>query len=274
MSVAVDSATSTHAPPAPRVIVFNATVAAVLGAALMVLVHEIVHLVTGLGLGLPGTLYSYGVEMEGTAVQNAVVALSAPLFSLATGLLLAFWTPLRRRGGFGHLLWLFFAFASLMEGVGYLIITPFGAGDTAYAADQLGWGVAPRLVLCVVGIGLQFLVGLMFAVHVGRLAGRQKAHRLALTIWPWLVGTLVNLALTFLNLSTGAMELTPGQTVAVAAAGSAVLVFGPMSMIFTRVMDRQQPERFRLPSVPVLGIVGILAMVALNQLLNLGIQVG
>ena len=43
-------------PADPRTLFINATVAGVLGAAIMVLLHELAHLVTGVLLGLPGTL--------------------------------------------------------------------------------------------------------------------------------------------------------------------------------------------------------------------------
>lgn len=111
----------------PRTLLINCVVAAVLATWLMIPIHELVHVIADRLNGFAVELYPFAVLTVGerTATQVAVGAISAPIFSLVSGLVMAFWLPLRRIGGFAHLLWLWFAFVSLMEGVGYLVITPF-----------------------------------------------------------------------------------------------------------------------------------------------------
>ena len=269
--------TSEHTPsgPDPRTLLINVTIAAVLGAGLMVLAHEFAHLVAGLAQGVPGILYSYGVDHPGaTPTQLGIAAIAGPVFSLVTGAVMAAWTPLRTKGGFGHLLWLMFAFASLMEGIGYLEIAPFGAGDTASAITNLGWPQWISLIMLAVGIAGQFALARAFAPHVGRHAGPEKPARMAFTLWPWLIATAINLAIVALNLSTARMPISAGEMVAIAAAGTAVLVFLPMSMIFQGAMNRETPSPLRLSLWPIGGLVALVVLLLVNQALNFGLSVG
>lgn len=259
-----------------RALLLNSVVAAVLGSGLMVLAHESCHLVTGLAMGIPGTLYSFGVDHgPSTPVQMAITAGSAPVFSLVTGVILALWQPLRARAGFGHLLWLWFAYASLMEGVGYLEITPFGAGDTASVVRNMGWPQPVGWALLAIGVIGQFAIAWGFAHAVGRIAGRDRPMRLNATLWPWLIGTAVNVLLGLLSLSTATMPgINAGEWIVILLAGSATLVFAPMAMIFQGVMNNQPPEPLRLRPVPVAGIVALVLLLVLNQILNTGIRFG
>lgn len=60
-----------------------------------------------------------------------------PLFSLASGALLALMRPWHG-DGFGRLLTTWFAFLSMQEGLGYLIVAPvLRAGDTGAALAEL-----------------------------------------------------------------------------------------------------------------------------------------
>lgn len=260
--------------PYARAVLVNSAVAAVLACSLMVLAHELCHLVTGLSLGIPGTLYPFGVEHTGTPPQRAIMAGSAPLFSLVTGLVMALWQPLRSRPGFGHLLWLWFAYASLMEGVGYLEITPFGAGDTASVVENLSWPSAVAWAFFSVGVAGQFLCAWGFAHPVGRIAGRDRATRLAASFWPWLIATAVNLVLTMLYVAAAKVALTPGEVTVIALAGMATIVFAPMALIFGRVSDQQPSEPLRLRPLPVAGLVAAGVLIAVNLLLTRGLQLG
>src|SRR5699024_11326972 len=81
-------------------------------------------------------------------------ALPGPVFSLAVGGVATAWQPLRRRRGYGQLVWLWFAWASVMEGVGYLLLTPFGVGDTGSTAATCAaplWITGPVGALGVLG---------------------------------------------------------------------------------------------------------------------------
>lgn len=264
-----------------RSILVNSCVAAVLACGLMILVHELVHLVTGLLLGYPGVLFAFGVDVgTPTNTDLAIVAISAPIFSLVTGFAMAFWLPLRERGGFAHLLWLWFAFVSIMEGVGYLVITPFGAGDTATTADALGWPFWTRLAMCGLGVGLQFLTAALFAPHVGRHAGDSKPAQLAFTLWPWLFASVVNvsLSLTYLALTSAlnpeaAASFSAGAYIAVIAASTAITVFAPMAFIFKRRFA-QETRPLGLRPLPLAGITGFCLLVALNLFLSRGLPVG
>lgn len=265
-------------PADPRTLFINATVAGVLGAAIMVLLHELAHLVTGVLLGLPGTLYSYGVTHGGSPspTQLGVTSIAAPVFSLLKGALMVTWQPLRARRDFWHLLWLMVAFTSMMEGIGYAEISVFGAGDTADAIRHFGWPgwVAP--VMLALGVAGQFGLARIFAPMVGRYAGADKRSRLAFTLWPWLAGTAINLALVGVNLSTARTDLNGGEMVAIAMAGVAVLVWMPMALIFPRAVDAgsADAEPLHLRGWPVVGLVAIGVMIVVNQLLNLGLSIG
>ena len=262
------------APTERRALLVNSTVAAVLGAGLMVLAHELSHLVAGLAMGIPGTLYSYGVAHEGSPVQNAIMAGAGPMFSLLTGLVMALWQPLRATRSFWHLLWLWFAYSSMMEGIGYLEITPFGAGDTAAVASHLGWPPAVGWVLLAGGIAGQFALAWGFAHPVGRMAGADRGAPLDATLWPWLLGTVVNLGLSGLSMATHRAALSPGEVTVILAAGSATLVFAPMAMIFQRKMNAQPYEPLKLKPIPVVGLALLAGLILLNQALNLGVQIG
>lgn len=263
--------------PGVRTVLVNSVIAAVLGAGLMVVVHEAAHLLAGLALGIPGTQYSYGVEQNGvmTPAQTALTAMAAPIFSAVTGAVMAWWTPLRRRGGFGHLLWLWFAFTSLMEGVAYLVITPFGAGDTADTARALGLGVPVQFVAMAVGIGLMFVVARVFAPHLGRMAGPDRRVRNAYGLFTWLFGSLLGGALALLNLATAGMALGVGEQIVIVLAASVVLVHAPMAMIFAKAMNAQPYEPLRLAPVPRIALGTLVLLVVLNvTVLAAGVAVG
>ncbi len=264
-----------RAVESPRTLLINSAVAAVLGTGLMVLVHEFVHTFTGLALGFPGVQYAFGVDHLGSPapVQMGIMAISAPVFSLVSGAIMAAWTPLRRRGGFGHLLWLWFAFTSLMEGVGYLVITPFGAGDTAMAVESFGWPIWVAFVMCGLGVALQFGTAWAFAPHVGRHAGTETARRYAFTLWPWIVASVVNVALSLLYLSLAASDPGEGAAFAIVAAATATTVFAPMSFIFARRFA-QPLEPLGLKPVPWVGVAAFAVLVALNLAMSPGLRIG
>lgn len=261
----------------PRTLLFNSVVAAILATWLMIPVHELVHLVAARLNGFPAELYPFAVNTLGspTNAQVAAEAISAPIFSLVTGFAMAFWTPLRSRGGFPHLLWIWFAFTSIMEGVGYLVITPFGAGDTAATADALGWPIWPRFVVMALGIGLQFLTAYLFAPHIGRHAGTEKSRTWAFAFWPWLIGTACSVALAGLYLFASGAQLGPGGSIAVLVGPVGVLVFAPMAFIWNRRFAAQTPQPLGLRPIPVAGIVTLIVLVAVNlTLLRTGMRIG
>jgi hypothetical protein len=120
-----------------RTLVVHGSVSFVAAHLIVVLLHELAHVVAGLSLGFTNELFPFGVahSPDPQRWQDAVMLLSAPVFSLVSGLLAMAVQPFRARRGPAHILWLWVAHMSVMQGVGYLLLTPFGVGDTGMAAD-------------------------------------------------------------------------------------------------------------------------------------------
>ncbi|OYO21891.1 hypothetical protein CGZ93_08080 [Enemella dayhoffiae] len=264
-------------PPPTARLLWSSVVAALLGSTVMVLVHELVHLVSGVLLGHRSTLYPFGVDHQGdpSRLAETVMLLSAPVFSLLSGLVLMSWLPLRGRAGFWHLAWLWFAFTSTMEGVSYLCLTPFGVGDTGAAASLLGIPVWARIVAGVIGLAGMFWLARRFATHLARHAGPVHRDRMAFSLWPWLIGMLVNMALAFAYLLSTPLEVPGGDQAAILAAGSSTLVFAPMANLFTRAVAEETYQPLELPRIPVAGLGLWALLVAVNLLLlGPGLSVG
>lgn len=276
MPVVEDSSRTSHAEqPDTKALLVNSVVAAVLATAATIFIHEVVHLLTGLVLGHAGTLYPFGVLHDGTLTngETAATAIAAPVISLVTGWILLARLPRPAAAGFGHLFLFWLAATSFMEGAGYLVITPFGAGDTAATVDALGWPGWTALVLAVLGIGLMFLGARMLAPHVIRLAGRDRTPGWALAFHPWWIGTIVNMGLSIAYLSLADAGLTDGEATAVVAGSMALLVLGPMSFIFQGKLPDQRRTHLA-PGISVPGLAALVAMVALNVLLVAGRHIG
>ncbi|AIT62250.1 hypothetical protein [Corynebacterium doosanense] len=166
------------------------TAAFILAALLALFLHECAHWLTG--------------------VNAAITAAAGPVFSLVFGLALLALLPRPAAPGIGHLLWLWTAFASLQEAVTYLIITPFGAGDTAIVVERLDLPRWCAFVACGVGIAGMILVARRFAPHVARLAGPEIGRIRATAFVPWIIGSVVLAALNLLQLSVSELTVTTG----------------------------------------------------------------
>lgn len=266
----------TLTPHHRRTLLFNNLVAAVIASTLMVFFHEVAHLVAGLALGYPETLFAFGVSHHGdpSVHDEVIMALAGPAFSLVTGVVLSIWMPLRRRAHFGHLVWMWFAFASIQEGVAYLCLTPFGVGDTGFAATLLGIPLPLQFLALAIGIGGMFANARAFAPHLARHAGAGQADRNAMSLFMWLYGMIATVVLTFIYLAIAPMDISPGEQIAVIAAGTVILVFAPMANIFRRQVAAVAYEPLRLRPVPVVGLIVLALLVAGNILLSFGVQVG
>lgn len=262
--------------PSARTLLLNNLVAALVASALMVVLHETAHLVTGLALGHPSVLYSFGVTHLGSPSESdqVVMLLAGPAFSLVTGVLLQVWTPLRHRAHFGHLVWLWFAVTSVQEGISSLCLTPMGAGDTGTAARLLGPTFPLQLLALVAGVGGMFLNARAFATHMARHAGTDPHLRKAMTLFPWLYGMIVSVLLSILYLVISPADVPAGDQIAILAAGTAILVFAPMAHIFARTVTEVPIEPPRLRAVPVGGMVVLAILVLGNILLSFGLRVG
>src|SRR5690606_15175217 len=135
-----------------------------------------------------------------------------------------------------------------------LCLTPFGAGDTGYAATLLEIPVALQLVALAVGIGGMFANARAFAPHLARHAGSDQKDRNAMSLFPWLYGMIASVALSFVYLSISPGDFSAGDQIAVVAAGTAILVFAPMANIFGRQVADVPYEPLTLRPLPVVGI--------------------
>lgn len=277
--------TGTAWPPT-RTLTLNASVAFVSAQLVLVLLHETSHLVAGLALGYANVMYPFGVEAspQPGRADATIIALTGPAFSLVTGLLAMVVMPWRRRGGFLHLAWLWFAFMSVMEGAGYLVLTPFGVGDTGATAASYG---SPAYVIWpafAVGVAIPFWLAMRFAWPAVRHTAGDLTSLRAFTFFPWIGGTIAVVALSALNVVLSGVlsgaTFTTGEIVAILVGAIALGVFAPMTMPFTQRLLRRAPdiagsEPMFLPRVPITGIVIIVVVTLVNLVvLSRGLSVG
>ena len=257
--------------PRTRTLLIACVLAAVIGQTAMIMVHELVHLLAGVALGYPSTMYAFGVDHHGdpSVADEAFMNLSAPVFSLVSGLVMQVWQPFRRRADLLHLTWLFFAFASVQEMVGYLVITPFGAGDTGSTATLLGIPPWVQLLACAVGIAGMFANARAFAPHLMRYAGQDLGRRNAVGLFPWLYGMIICALFTLLYLTLTPAAFPVPALIAVMAANTALLVFAPMANIFLARVADVPPQALRLRPVPVGGLIALAVLVLVNLALSI-----
>lgn len=272
----VSQSTSASVRISVRPLLLNNLIAALIASAVMIFLHESAHLVAHLALGHPSVMYSFGVNPLDSPSESdqVVMLLVGPAFSLVTGVLLQLWTPLRRRADFLHLVWLWVAFVSVQEGITYLCLTPFGAGDTGQAAQLLGLSLPLQFLALGIGVGGMFLNARAFATHMARHAGDDPRARNAMTLFPWLYGMIISVLLSILYLTISPAEIPAAAQVAILAAGTALLVFAPMANIFARNVAEVTYEPLRLRPVPVGGLVVLAVLVAGNIVLSFGLQLG
>jgi hypothetical protein len=170
-----------------------------------------------------------------------------------------------RRHGFAHLLWIWIAFLSAEEGIGYLTIAPLiSGGDTATALSALkapGWVGWTCMAVGIVGL---FFLARAFAVR-GVRHTRDLYEIRAFCFYPWLIGTGVSIALfgAYLAFTPG----TSSDAVLAILVGTASLgVFAPMAMIFWRKV--QATKHLLELGTPRAGIAAAVAL-ALGNLLVL-----
>ncbi|WP_166999196.1 hypothetical protein [Paramicrobacterium fandaimingii] len=265
---------------ARRTVVFNVTVAFVAAHLVVVLLHELAHVVAGLVLGYHNVLFPFGVthHPEPTGAHAVIAGLAGPAFSLVTGFAALALTPFR--GGFARLIWLWFAFLSVMEGIGYLVLTPFGIGDTGAAAVALELPPAVSWVCFAAGVlGVVWLARHFASVALRHTDGELESLR-CFTFYPWIFGTIIALALTSANLLLANETFATGDVFGVLMAAFALGVFSPMAMPFTTAARRRAPEivgsvPLSLPRVPLTGIAITVVIIALNlSVLSRGLPLG
>ena len=260
-----------------RTMLVNATIALLLGSALMVIVHECCHWLAGALIGHRSTLYAFGVEYtpptEGG--QAAFTALAGVIGSLLIGALCTSWQPFRGRNDFWHLLWLWFGFCQLQEAVTYFVITPFGAGDTAVALRGLGWPDTVAWVMAVLGVAGMVGTARMWAPQMRRAAGDDLLLARCFSFFPWLISIPVGAVLTWAQLAGARIDVSSGEVTVIMLVGVAVTVFAPMSFIFFRRTTGLQHRPMRLTRVPVGAIVAFVLIEMLNlTVLMHGVSIG
>ncbi|MBA8796108.1 hypothetical protein FHX74_003749 [Friedmanniella endophytica] len=249
----------------------NAVTAFVLAASVAVTLHETAHALAGLVMGSPVRLLSFAAGALGPldAEQDAVMAAAGPLFSLVLGLVVLALTG-RAGRGFGRLFWLWLGFVSTMNFVGYLIITPFGAGDTGEIVRDLRLGTPVAALMCAVGVLAFVGLSLLFVRRLGRYATDDGAMR-RLGLIPWLAGTAFVVVRTLVELAIGGADGTTAATVAAGAAACGV--FAPVfSTRWRRLADGHETLALRRP----IGWAVLAAVVVVLQLAVLapGVRLG
>lgn len=249
----------------------NSTVAFVLAGMLAVTAHELSHLVAGLLLGDPATLFPTAVEFgAGRSASHATVtAATGPIFSLLSGIALIFATRDLGRG-FGRLLWMWFAFMSAQTGFGYLMIAVIARdGDTGRVLDDLG---APGFVYwlsLIAGVAGMLWLSRMFAARVVAYTDGSVPQMRAFALLAWLAGSVVLLAVYALAVR----NLDPGLIVICLLGVFASGVFAPMFSFFYRSVT--VPRTPLTLSAPVAGLVGAVVLALLLVLVVArGVPVG
>lgn len=266
--------TTTIEPTARHALIRNTSVAFVIGATIMVFLHESSHSVAGALQGYhPFQLpFAVGYRPEQTRTAAVVTLLTGPLFSLVSGFVGVvvdrLVRPFRRRP-FWRLVWLWVVFGSIQEGFGYFQIAGIlPAGDTGQAFTLLGLPAWAFFVSTALGIAGMFFTAFLFAQPIGEMSSSISDMR-ALAGWPWIFGTLGFLALmvVYVLLTPG---IDAGSIAAVLAGAVAVGVYAPMSVMFSRWHG---PIATSAPSVsghPIAGYVVVAALFVFNLTLTTG----
>lgn len=192
---------TTEAPPSVRTLTLNTTLAMV-GATMATLVlHELSHAIAAIAQGSPARLFpSASVALRERPVPEQIVEMmTGPVFSLVLGVVLIAVLRPGPRPGFGHLWLSWLGFTSAMEGIGYLILTPLGVGDTGMSAELSGLPPALGWVAAALSIGGMVLLARAYGRRIARFVPHGDSPRLrGLSFYPWMIGTVVVVALTLL----------------------------------------------------------------------------
>lgn len=262
-------------PPVSRRshLILASSLALVIGATIMILLHETAHAIAGAVMGHHPLQLPFAVDYGPLppAEDHVISLLVAPAFSLISGLVgvaIDARYELFTRRPFWRLVWLWTLFTSIQEGFGYLQISGlFQAGDTAQAFELLDAPPSWYIVATTVGWICLPLTAWMFAGRIRSMASSDRDKR-AIAVWPWMIGTGVFVALMGVYVVLSPIS-DATVIVAVMAGAIAVGVYAPMSMMFGA-------KRFGATSSPVIawppigGIALAVILIAFNLTLNLG----
>lgn len=162
-----------------------------------VILHEYAHAVAHLLAGADSsTIRAMSADPTGSLsrIAQGWTAAAGPLFSLVAGLIV--WGVARQLRGAAFQMALWFYVAALQNAAGYLVITPFGVGDTATMVERWGWPIWVQMVMPLIGAMMMFGLAALVAVDVR--ARYQSVRGLRMTVmWPvlWATSTLVAISL-------------------------------------------------------------------------------
>ncbi|MGI9156456.1 MAG: hypothetical protein ACR2FG_07440 [Marmoricola sp.] len=238
----------------------SSTVAFVLAASVSTTLHEAMHAVAGLAFGQSVTLSSFSADTVRPMSSDhaAVMTAAGPVFSLLLGVVLIL-TGRQVGRGFGRLFVMWLGFISAQNFVGYLAITPFGAGDSGLFVDELDLPGAVVALFCALGvIGLLTLAWLFLRQETRYVVSAPELRQVGL--YAWLAGTLVTVGRTGIE---AVVNGTDSGTIAIVMAGAASCgVFAPM---FSRAWQKVEVDKERLDlGMPTLGIVLAVLLVAVQ----------
>ncbi len=255
-------------------IIVGSSVALVIGATLMILLHETAHAVTGMILG-----YAHPVQLpfavdHGPDISDRdhiIALLAGPAFSLGSGVVGVvidrIVTPFLTRP-FWRMVWLWTIFTSIQEGLGYLQISGIlQAGDTAQAFALLDAEPIAYILATTLGWICLPLTAWLFAIAIRPMSATLGDKR-NLAVWPWMIGTGVLLVLmaTYVLLSA---SFDPSVVMAVLAGALAVGVYAPMSMMFgTQRFGAERSPQMPLPATG--GLILLVLLVVANLVLTRG----
>lgn len=175
------------------------TLLALAMACIVVMLHEYAHAVAQLLFGAgSSSIRALSADAGGhlSVTAQGWTAAAGPLFSLVSGALV--WVLARKLRGAAFQMAFWFYIASLQNAAGYLVITPFGVGDTAVVVDRWGvpsWG---QFVLAGLGVVMMFVLAALASVDVQARFHTVRGLRMAV-MWPvlWASLSLILLSLLF-----------------------------------------------------------------------------
>jgi len=262
------------AAPGRSPLVLGSALGLVLGASIMILLHETSHAVAGALQGYRPLQLPFAVDYtpEPTVPAHVRALLAGPVFSLVSGVLgLVVDRVARPFQGrpFWRMAWLWTVFASIQEGLGYLQVTALmPAGDTAQAFTLLGLPPAAFIAASIVGWALLPLTAWVFSVPMREMAAT-VADRQALATWGWLLGTGALCVLMGLYVLVSPIS-DPGVIIAVLAGAASIGIYAPMSMMFhSSAADAERAPR--MPWPPRGGLLLLGALIGINAVLSLGV---
>ncbi|MEO7587615.1 MAG: hypothetical protein ABIS84_06260 [Arachnia sp.] len=171
-----------------------------------VMLHEYAHAVPQLIAGAnTSTIRAMSADPTGSLSVTAQgwTAAAGPLFSLTMGIVV--WGVARRRRGAAFQMALWFYIAAIQNAAGYLVITPFGVGDTATMVERWGWPSWVQIVMPVLGAAMMFGLAAMVAVDIRARFQSVRGLRMAV-MWPVLWATSILVALSLVLALAGGYD--------------------------------------------------------------------